>query len=118
MEETTLPDGGSRIQCVEVEGKELLLLISVCMPCKGIADNSVDFADVVVQLSVILTRYSATHEALIDGDMNEDLTTCVTGTREQYLREFISEHKLQMQLIKPTFVNAKVVEVSTINCSL
>ena len=44
---TALPDGGNRIQCVEMKGKELLFLISVYMPCKGIADNSVDFADAV-----------------------------------------------------------------------
>ena len=95
---------------MEVKGKELLLLISVYMPCKRIADNSVDFADVVDQLSEIRTRYSITHRVIIGGDMSEDMTSGVTGTREQYL----SEHKLQMQFTKPTFVNAKDVEVSTI----
>ena len=31
-----LPDGGNRIQCVELRGAESLLLISVYMPCKGL----------------------------------------------------------------------------------
>ena len=47
--------------------------------------------------------------------MNEDLTSSVSSPRMRYLQEFISEHKLHMKLTKPTFVNSKGVEVSTID---
>ena len=33
----------------------------------------------------------------------------------RYLQEFISENNLHMKLTKPTFVNSKGVEVSTID---
>lgn len=31
-----LPDGGNRIQCIAIQGKKPLLLVSVYMPCKGL----------------------------------------------------------------------------------
>ena len=85
------------------------------MPCKGITENSTYFMEVVDQLLDILSRFSATHKVIIGGDMNEDLTSSVSSSRMQYVREFISDHKLYMELTKPTFVNAKLPEVSTID---
>ena len=55
------------------------------------------------------------HKVIIGGDMNEDLTSSVSSQRMRFLQEFISEHKLHMKLTKPTFVNSKGVEVSTID---
>ena len=52
---TALSDSGSRIHCVEVKGKRPLLVLSVFMPCKGIEDNTVEYTEVVDQLSEILT---------------------------------------------------------------
>ena len=74
---TPRPDGGNRIQCVEVKGAEAFLLLSLYMPCKGITDNTTEFMEVIDQLSDILHRYSATHKVLNGGDMNEDLTSSV-----------------------------------------
>ena len=85
------------------------------MPCKGITDNTTEFMEVIDQLSDILHGYSATHKVIIGGDMKEDLTSSVSSQRMRYLQEFISEHKLYMKLTKPTFVNSKGVEVSTID---
>ena len=74
-----------------------------------------DFMEVVDQLADIISRYSETHKLIIGGDMNEDLTSEDSGPRKQYFQEFISDNKLRMQATKPTFVNAKGVEVSTLD---
>ena len=49
----TLPDGGNRIQCVEVKGERPLLLISAYMPCRGLPDNVEDYNDCLDQLNEI-----------------------------------------------------------------
>ena len=100
---------------MQIKGTEPLLLISVYMQCKGIADNSADLMEVVDQLTDIMGRYSATHKVIIGGDLNEDLPASVSSSRMQYLKEFIGNHKLEVQITKPTFVNAKCEEVSTID---
>ena len=112
---TPLNEGGNRIQCVEMKGTEPLLLITVYMPCKGIAGNSTEFRDVLDQLSVILSHYNATHRVVIGGDMNEDMASTAEGARAQCLREFMTEHCLSTKSTLPTFVNPAGVEVSTID---
>ena len=82
-----IPDGGNRIQCVQIKGTEPLLLISVYMPCKGIADNSTDFIEVVDQLIYIMEPYSATHKVIVGGDLNEDLSASFSSSRMQYLKK-------------------------------
>ena len=44
-------EGGNRIQCIELNGEDRLLIISVYMPCKGLTDNIEDFRDCVDQLN-------------------------------------------------------------------
>ena len=63
------------------------------MPCKGITDNYTEFTDTLDQLSVILSKYAPTHQIIIGGDLNEDITLTANGARAQYLREFIEEHE-------------------------
>ena len=94
---------------------EQLLLISVYMPCRWITDNYTEFKDTLDQLSVILSQYAPTHQIVIGGDLNEDITLTANGARAQYLREFVEEHELKTQPTKPTFINPAGAQVSTID---
>ena len=46
-----LPDGGNRIQCVELRGMEPLLIISVYMPCKGLQGCVENYEDTLTKLN-------------------------------------------------------------------
>ena len=56
-----LPDGGNRIQCVELKGEDPLLLVSAYMPCRGLSDNIDDCSDCLDQLGEIVSKYSTSH---------------------------------------------------------
>ena len=68
----TLPDGGNRIQCVEIKGPEPILLVSAYMPCNGMQGCVDEFEDTLDQLSEITAKYSS-HQIIIGGDFNEDI---------------------------------------------
>ena len=106
---------GNQIKCVAMNVCEPLLLISVYMPRRWITDNYTEFKDTLDQLSVILSQYAPTHQIIIGGDLNEDITLSANGAMAQYLREFIVEHELKTQPTKPTFINPAGAEVSTID---
>ena len=75
--------GGNRIQCVVMNVCEPLVLISVYMSCRGITDNYTEFKNTLDQLSVILSQYVPTHQIIIGGDLNEDITLTANGARAQ-----------------------------------
>lgn len=62
---TSIPDGGNRIQCIELKGEEPLLLVSVYLPCRGVNDNYSDFSDCLDQVQEIIHKYEETHLILI-----------------------------------------------------
>lgn len=93
----SLPDGGNRIQCVELKGQECLLIISIYMPCKGLSDNIEDFMDCVDQLNEIVTKYRATHKIIIGGDINEDISLGTLGRRGQYFVDFVKNNCLNIK---------------------
>ena len=64
---TPIPDGGNRIQGVEIAGDKPTLLPSVYMPCKGIKDNIEDYEDCLAQVHEILQKYRTTHYIIIGG---------------------------------------------------
>ena len=68
----TLPDGGNRIQCVEIKGPEPILLVSAYMPCNCMQGCVDEFEDTLDQLSEITANYSS-HQIIIGGDFNEDI---------------------------------------------
>ena len=92
---------------------EPLVLISVYMSCRGITDNYTEFKNTLDQLSVILSQYVPTHQIIIGGDLNEDITLSANGARAQTLRGFIEEPELTTQPTKPTFIIPAGAEVST-----
>ena len=71
---TKLPDGGNRIQCIELSCQRPLLLVSVCMHCKGLKGNVEKIADCLAQLYEIFKKYATTHWLLLCGDFNVDLS--------------------------------------------
>ena len=71
---TPIPDGGNRIQVVEIAGDKPTLLLSVYMPYKGLKDNIKDYKDCLAQL-IRSCRNSELHITLLLGDLNEDITS-------------------------------------------
>ena len=63
---TPVADGGNRIQCVKLQGKQPMLIISVYMPCRRVKDNVNDFEDCLSQLQKLVTKYQDTHAVLLD----------------------------------------------------
>ena len=56
-----LPDGGKRIQCVELLTQQPALVISVYMSCKGLHDNVDEFQDSLAQLQEIIQKFKSSH---------------------------------------------------------
>lgn len=110
-----LPEGGNRIQCVELATDEPLLLISVYMPCKGLRENVDEFQDCIAQLQEILVKYRDTHGIVLGGDFNEDLHSEKDSARLSSFRTLVEEAGLKTQLTKPTYINSDGVDTSTID---
>ena len=62
-----IPDGSNRIQCIEVQAQQPILVIAVYMPCKGLHDNTDDFEDNLAQLHEIIQKYKNSHQILLGG---------------------------------------------------
>ena len=110
-----ITDGGNRIQCVELQGKRPILIISVYMPCRGLKDNIEDFEDCLLQLQEIVTKYSNTHSIILGGDFNEDLSNPDNPRRKRSLEQFLSDNKLSTQSTGKTYTAPNGAEVSTID---
>ena len=111
----TLPDGGNRIQCVEVKGSEPLLLVSVYMPCKGLQECVESFEDALAQLSEIVIKYNDSHRIIIGGDFNEDIAEPNNSRRFLLLQQFLTENDLSYKTVGKTYINPNGNETSTID---
>ena len=78
-----LPDGGERIQYVELKADRPLLILSVYLPCKGstYAYNYLEFTDCIDQLNEIMVKYRSTHDILLGGDFNKISSANITRSR-------------------------------------
>lgn len=112
---TPIADGGNRIQCVELQGKTPILIISAYMPCRGLKDNFDDFEDCLSQLQEIVTKYSDTHSIILGGDFNEDLSHSNSSRRKNSLEQFLTDNKLTTQSTGKTYIAPNGAEVSTID---
>jgi endonuclease/exonuclease/phosphatase family metal-dependent hydrolase len=54
-----------------------------------------------------MSTYEKTHQIIIGGDLNEEITNINTTTRQQYVVEFMAEHQMYTKEMGPTFINAK-----------
>ena len=110
-----LPDGGNRIQCVELKGEKPLLLVSVYMPCRGLSENIEDFSDCLDQLSEIVAKYNGSHNIVLGGDMNEDMVLRDHTVRAQLLKSFVKDSLLDTKHTSQTYSNPAGVLVSTLD---
>ena len=110
-----LPDGGNRIQCVELKGEKPLLLVSVYMPCRGLSENIEDFSDCLDQLSEIVAKYNGSHNIVLGGDMNEDMVLRDHTVRAQLLKSFVKDSLLDTKHTSQTYSNPEGVLVSTLD---
>ncbi|MEW8547545.1 MAG: endonuclease/exonuclease/phosphatase family protein, partial [Candidatus Thiodiazotropha sp.] len=113
---TVFPDGGERIQCLELKAEIPKLIISIYLPCKGATDNYAEFTDCIDQLNEVVLKYKETHEILIGGDFNEIYEPQICSSRRsKYLKEFLVEHMLVTQTTGKTFIHPNGTDSSTID---
>ncbi|VDI33509.1 Hypothetical predicted protein [Mytilus galloprovincialis] len=68
-----LPDGSSRLQCIELTIDKPQIIISAYLPTKSSNDSYDIFLDCLDQIYEIVQKYGGTHEIIVGGDLNEDL---------------------------------------------
>ena len=113
---TVLPDGGNRVQCVELKTKHKpLLLISVYLPCRGKSTTSDEFKDCVDQLHEIITKHEHSHYIVLGGDFNEDLHKEEQSTRKTYLQDMISDNGFTFTALGATFIHPNGRDCSEID---
>ena len=110
-----LPDGGNRIQCVELLTQQPAVVISAYMPCKGLHDNVDEFQDSLAQLQEIIQKFKSSHFILLGGDFNECLTSQKATKRLTSIRKFLAENQLSWQQTGKTYIGPNGVETSTID---
>jgi hypothetical protein len=52
-----------------------------------------------------MSTYEQTHQIIIGGDFNEEITNINTPTRQQYVVEFMAEHQMYTKEMGPTVNN-------------
>ena len=62
-----------------------------------------------------MSTYEQTHQIIIGGDFNEEITNINTTTRQQYVVEFMAEHQMYTKEMGPTFINAKGKDCTSID---
>ena len=60
-----LQDRTNRIQCVEIQNQQPVIVLSVYMPCKGLKDNADAFDDCLAKLQEIIQKYRASHSMFV-----------------------------------------------------
>ena len=91
---TPLQVGNERIQCIELSGKQNIILISIYLPCKSSDSHYANFKQCVDILHEIFETYENTHQIIIGGDFNENILEGIESQRKKYINDFISDHQL------------------------
>ena len=84
------------------------------LPTKGCHDLE-EFKENVDQLFEICQKYCLTHDILIGGDNNEDISRNKSDNRAKYIQQLIQDCHLQVCSAGNTYVNPKCQECSEIN---
>ena len=71
-----ISEGNERLQCIEFvqQPGRRLLIISAYFPTSSGKDCKLEFQEVIDQLYELYQKYHGTHEIIIGGDLNEDLS--------------------------------------------
>ena len=72
-----------------------LLIVSVYLPTKGCHDLE-EYIDSIDQHFEIYQKYNLTHDILIGGDINEDLTKKSNDYRANYINQYINDCHLEI----------------------
>jgi endonuclease/exonuclease/phosphatase family metal-dependent hydrolase len=93
---TPLKVGNERIQCIELLGKQNIILISIYLPCKSSDSHYANFKECVDILHKIFETYENTHQIIIGGDFNENILLLegIESQRKKYINDFVSDHQL------------------------
>ena len=70
-------------------------MVSVYLPTKGCHDLD-EYIDSIDKLFEIYQKYNLTHDILIGGDINEDLTKNSNDYRVNYIKLFVIECHLEI----------------------
>jgi uncharacterized protein YnzC (UPF0291/DUF896 family) len=62
-----------------------------------------------------MSTYEQTHQVIIGGDFNEQITNINTTTRQQYVVEFMAEHQMYTKGMGPTCIDAKGKDCTSID---
>ena len=101
---TIVPDGHNHMQCVTIRAEKPVLLVSIHIPCKGVADSFEAFCDCLEQLTEIILKYRNTYNIILGGDLNEDLAIGSTR-RSNMLSDIILEHSVAINVTNTTFMH-------------
>ncbi|WAR14005.1 POLR-like protein [Mya arenaria] len=114
----TIKDGNERIQCIEFKSlSHNILIVSVYMPSRGSKKSDLEYAETLEYLYDICEKYKSTHEILIGGDMNVDLSKneCKSDKRTLLIKSFIEQYSLCFDVSGKTYVLSTGVECSEID---
>ncbi|WAR06081.1 POLR-like protein [Mya arenaria] len=114
----TIKDGNERIQCIEFKSlSHNILIVSVYMPSRGSKKSDLEYAETIEYLYDICEKYKSTHEILIGGDMNVDLSKneCKSDKRTLLIKSFIEQYSLCFDVSGKTYVLSTGVECSEID---
>jgi exonuclease III len=67
-------EGNSRIQCIELKTNIPILCISTYLPTKVENDRYEEYSECIDQIFEIIQKYQNSHEIVIGGDFNEDIS--------------------------------------------
>lgn len=107
-----ISDGNSRIQCIEIKTANPLLYVSTYQQTKVENDRFEEYSECIDQLYEIIKKFQSSHEIVIGGDFNEDISKGNNSRRPNKLKSLISDCELQMNFHGPTFINVKGIDVS------
>ena len=97
--------GNERIECIEFNTKQKLLIVCVYMPCNGGKDRYHAFADCIDQLNELILRFQNTHDTTIGGDFIEKAILNNGSKRSQTFHTFLKENELETKNPGFTFVH-------------
>ncbi|CAC5420234.1 unnamed protein product [Mytilus coruscus] len=90
-------------------------ILSAYLPTKAENDKFEEFSECIDQLFEITQKYELTHNLVIGGDFNEDISKINNSRRALKLKKLIDECNMKVDFKGPTFINVKGEEISEID---
>ena len=111
-----LDDGAERIQCLELSlPRKSNIIASVYLPTRSNRDATMEFQDCANQIYEICQKYQHTHDIILGGDLNEDLSKNDDSKRYKYLQNLISDYDMKFTCAGKTFTISCGVDCSEID---